>query len=282
MDEKINTILNNYDYFYHISLFQIPYMTLAWLLCIFLRNGSFVDFAWPSGFIVMTVQIYFNSNGLFFRKMLICLPYIICGLRFNIGWVFGRKHYKKEDTRWDLWREKWRNGEGILGIKNISVNFFFFYHCQSFTNIFVLSIPLILACNNKSETISYLEYLGFLVWMISFILENLADHQLAEFKKQNKGKVMCYGLWKYSRHPNYFFEWMIWISYLIIAFDSIRNYEDAFYLLTVPFVAYYFLVEFTGVPMSEKAAEKRRGGDYVNYQKSTNMFFPWFPKNKIN
>jgi steroid 5-alpha reductase family enzyme len=272
---------NIYYYFYKISLFQLPYMTLAWLLCILLKNGSFVDFAWPSGFIFMTIQIYHDSDGLLSRKLFICVPYIICGLRFIIGWIFARKHYKKEDTRWDLWREKWRNGEGIFSIKSVNVNFFFFYHCQSFTNIFVLSIPLILACNNKSEKISFLEFAGLTFWLISFIFENIADNQLANFKKHNKGKVMNSGLWKYSRHPNYFFEWLIWISYLIISLNSIMNKEDMFFLSLVPFVAYYFLVEFTGIPMCEKAAEKKRSTEYVEYKKCTNMFFPWIPKNKI-
>jgi len=271
-------------FFKDLSYFQIPYMTFAWILCIVTGNGSFVDLAWPSGFVIMTSQIFFNSKGYLQRKLLICFPYIFCGLRFIFGWVFARKHYKQEDRRWSLWRRKWEKGEGIFGIKSIPINFFFFYHCQSIANVFCFSIPVILCCNNKSEKLYFGEIIGIGFWALSFILENVADRQLGEFKKtnkdckDNKGKVMKYRLWKYSRHPNYFFEWLIWSSYAFIALFSVKSNFDYLLLTIVPIFAYYFLVYFTGVPMNEKASLESRGNEYAEYQKKTNMFFPWFPR----
>lgn len=274
--------------FIQLAYFQIPYMTFAWLISLKTGNGSYVDLAWPSGFVVMTFQIFSNSKGYFPRKLLICLPYLVCGLRLIFGWIFARKHYKHEDKRWSLWRQKWKKSEGLLGIKHIPTNFFFFFHCQSIANIFSFSVPLILACSNKTEKLNIFEFIGFGLWALSFILENVADNQLTDFKKTSNeekdknGKVMKYGLWKYSRHPNYFFEWLIWSSYTLIALFSAYNNADYLFLSTVPLVAYYFLVYFTGVPMNEKACLESKGDEYAHYQSSTSMFFPWFPKNLDN
>lgn len=276
-------LIDFWNYYNSIALFQIPYMTLAWVLCVLLKNGSYVDFAWPSGFMIMTIQIFLNAKGYFYRKVLLAIPYLICGLRFIFGWTFSRKHYKHEDRRWNLWRDLWSKGEGLFQIKNLNLNFFIFYHCQSFTNIFIFSAPLILAFNNTNPHISYTEIFGLMLWFISFIFENLADLQLAKFKKNklNRNKVMKYGLWKYSRHPNYFFEWLIWNSYSIIAISSVEKLFELVLLLLVSVIVYYFLVYFTGIPICEKAALEKRGEEYLNYQNTTSQFFLWLPSNEL-
>ena len=264
------------SYNYNIFWVQVPTMFIGWLLCITLNNGSFVDFCWPLGLLLLAVQIQ-GPAGLL-RTLLIKLPFIICALRFMLGWIFGRKHYKKEDSRWNLWREKWRKGEGLLSITSPNINFFFFYHAQSLTNVFIFSAPIILMTNNQSEDINYLEIFGFLLWIISFYLENVADLQLVAFKlnKEIRHGVLNTGLWRYSRHPNYFFEILVWTSYVIMSIPSCTEYFHYCMLLLVLMIGYYFLVHFTGVPMAEKSSLLRRGETYRKYMETTNMIFPWF------
>lgn len=280
MSEDLNFI----EIYKDLFIFQVSYMTVAWILGIILKNGSMVDFAWPSGFFLMAIKFYIQGRGNNTRKLMIFIPYVVAGLRFMYGWTFKRKHYKYEDSRWNLWREKWKKGEGLFTIKNIQVNFFFFYHTQSLSNVFFMSLPLILISNNKDESIHLLEIVGLLLWIFGFIIENIADLQLSKFKrnKENKKNVMKSGLWKYSRHPNYFFEFILWISYSIMTIPSITEIWQYLILATLPIVAYIFLVHFTGVPMCEKQSIKNRGILYEYYQSETNMFFPWFPSKNYN
>jgi len=196
-----------------------------------------------------------------------------------VGWTLGRKHYKHEDRRWNLWREHWTNGDGLLGIRNVHINFFVFYQMQALSNVWVFSLPLILMCNNTEETLYKTEILGLIIWAISFYLENVADIQLSKFQLKNKGNINCVmdkGLWRYSRHSNYFFEWMIWNSYALMTFYSINSQWQYAILILMPAVAFYFLVFYTGVPMAEKNSLKRRGEIYRKYQENTSMFIPWF------
>ena len=270
-------ITEAFSIFIYQFLFQFPYMTLAWILCIYLNNGSFVDLAWPSGFLIMSLN-FINNKGWYLRKIIIIIPLILCAIRFVIGWLVFRKHHIYEDSRWKLWRERWRNGNGILGIKSVPFNFFFFYHSQSLTNAFIISFPLILMTNNEYKSLYFLEIIGLLLWVSSFLLENIADSQLSKFKRKKTNGVLQEGLWKYSRHPNYFFEWMVWNSYVLMSLPSVNETWQYFYLILLPIVTYYFLVYFTGVPMAEESSLKKRGEIYSAYQKRTNMFFPWIPR----
>ncbi|KAI8894773.1 hypothetical protein BC833DRAFT_603664 [Globomyces pollinis-pini] len=209
------------------------------------------------------------------------------GSRFMIGWTFSRKHFIKEDHRWNHWRDYWKSGNGFFNntIKSESFNFFCFYHCQSLTNLLFMSIPLHVASYNTNKDYGWPQYCGLLLWIFGFAFENLADVQLAEFKIQNKRasqenqvKVMKKGLWRYSRHPNYFGEFLIWISYSIMTLPYVTKIWELIGLLFLPFVAYYYLVYFTGAWMAEQVSVKKRGIDYVTYQKETSILFPWFPK----
>ncbi len=145
---------------------------------------------------------------------------------------------------------KWRNGEGVFGITNVHFNFYFFYHKQSLANVWIFSLPLILMCNNPEPTLYKSEIVGIVFWFISFSLENVADNQFSSFKIKNRGNknsVMDQGLWRYSRHPNYFFEWMIWNSYSLMTFFSINVTWQYLILLLI----------------------------YRRYQEKTNIFFPF-------
>jgi len=278
----------DYSPWFNNVAFQLIWMTIMWIICTVRNNGSMVDFGWPSGFTVMSAYFFLASKGFTLRKILICTLIIFAGLRFMYGWYFKRKHWVHEDPRWDLWRERWRKGEGWLGLRSVPLNFFFFYHLQSLSNALVFSFPLFLACNNPTQSIYPIEYFSVILWLVSFFLENVADFQLAKFKAKQakllkegliKTPGVCKeGLWKFSRHPNYFFEFMIWCSYSLFSLPSITEAWQYIPVAFQPYLAYYFLVHFTGAWMAEQSSLKKRGEEYRKYISSTNMIFPWFPK----
>jgi steroid 5-alpha reductase family enzyme len=156
-----------------------------------------------------------------------------------------------------------------------------------------MQFPLELAAKNASPKIHVLELLGVGIWISGFLIENVADMQLTAFsvaqaklRKKDPSRadmkaVMKSGLWRYSRHPNYFGEFLLWVGYAVYALPVCASPLDMARLLFLPVVAYYYLVHFTGIFMAEQVSVQRRGEAYVQYQQETSMFFPWFPT-KIN
>ena len=124
-----------------------------------------------------------------------------------------------------------------------------------------------------------LEIAAFVLWTIGVAGESLADWQIARFKADPayKGRTMDRGLWRYSRHPNYFFEWIVWCSYFLFAWSSPYGWVTIY----CPLLMYYLLTRVTGVPMAEEQALRSRGAEYREYQERTNAFFPWPSKNHI-
>jgi len=263
-------------------IFQVCWMSIMYVIALKIKNASMVDFGWPSGYLLMSIAFLFTYKGDITRRTIICGLYIITALRFNIGWLFGRGDWKVEDQRWKLWRERWQAGEGWFGIRSVEINLFFFYHAQSLTNVFIMSVPLHIACSDTTVGLRSLEYGALAFWLISFTFENIADFQLHLFKTRKQkggshGTVMNEGLWKYSRHPNYFFEFLVWMSYSLFSISSVKYAWEIIDLALGMFVAYYFLVCFTGAYIGEKSSLKSRGDVYRRYQQTTSQFVPWFP-----
>lgn len=277
--------MDYYTIYKDLLIYQSFHMTVAWIICCHQNNGSYVDLAWPSGFTIMAIQFLLRGEGELGKKLLIVIPFLLCGVRFMKGWIVDRQHHKFEDTRWNLWREKWKNGKGTFGIKSIAIKFFFFYHCQSLGNVTIISLPLILICNNRSD-ITALEWIGLLIWVASFIFEIISDYQLDLFKAKSKADgtkgVMRTGLWAYSRHPNYFFEFMLWVAYAIMTFPNVVETWQYFLVIYMPISMLWVLVDFTGIPMCEKQSLINRGEPYKKYQEEVSMFIPWFPKTSKN
>eukprot|EP01098_Paradermamoeba_levis_P016040 TRINITY_DN8440_c0_g1_i2.p1 TRINITY_DN8440_c0_g1~~TRINITY_DN8440_c0_g1_i2.p1 ORF type:complete len:312 (+),score=71.15 TRINITY_DN8440_c0_g1_i2:59-937(+) len=258
-------------------------MTVAWVLHMFLKNAGLVDFAWPSGFSLISLFYFFKGKGYLPRKILLTLMYCLCGLRFNLGWI--KRDWGREDKRWGMWRASWKEGKDLVnpfGVTSPPFNPFFFYHFQSLSNILLMTSPNQISCDDEKKEIRWNEWLAVALWITSLFLENTADLQLAKFKmnKENRGKVCNVGMWKYSRHPNYFFEFLIWCSYVLFSFQSVKKKFDFCKLAAIPPLAYFFLVHFTGVPMTERGSIAHRGEAYKSYIRTTNMFFPWFPRSE--
>ena len=129
---------------------------------------------------------------------------------------------------------------------------------------------------NKDQQISMVEYIGAGLWLLCIVGEGISDWQLAYFKKQpeNKGKVCQYGLWNYSRHPNYFFQFSIWVSVLMFALPSPYGWLAVICPLSIG----YLIFKVTGIPMTEEQAVRSKGEAYKEYQRTTSVFVPWFKK----
>ena len=243
-------------------------MLVLWLIQLKSGNAGIVDIAWSYNFGIIAIVYYLYGSGFEPRKMLIAAMVVVWSLRLGM-YLFMRVmgHYKEEDSRYKQLREEWK--------KNLDLKFFLFFQFQAVLNV-ILSIPFLLMVMNDRPGITVLEWAGLCIWIIAVTGEGIADYQLKLFKKNpaNKGKVCDRGLWYYSRHPNYFFEWMIWIAYFVAALSSPYGWIS----IICPLLMSWFLFKVTGIPMTEEQAVRSKGQAYIDYQNSTSVFVPWFKK----
>ena len=279
----------NFQNFLLINLISQIFIFL-FIVCIpayFTDRMSYVDIAWPFGLVAIGIISFFYGDGYLLKKSIISMLYIIAGLRMGIGaLILLKKGYlNKELPRYSYQRIRWKK-KGFINDK-LSVQYEILLQC--FANATFLAIPAILISNNSSQSFSIIEITGFLVWAIFFFLEHISDLQKQKFlinaKKNNlKNQVCNVGLWKYTRHPNYFSEWMIWNGLIIASFSSlIVNNSMLIFLSTttsllyITILMYQTLVFLTGAVPSEYYSLMKRP-DYKRYKQTTNMFFPNFFK----
>ena len=155
-----------------------------------------------------------------------------------------------------------------------SLDFFWFFQAQALAAV-VFSTPALIAAVNREPRIASLEIVALLLWAVALTGEALADRQLERFKARasSRGRTCREGLWRYSRHPNYFFEWLIWVAYALFALAS----PGGALALTAPALMLYLLFRVTGIPATEAQAIRSKGDDYRRYQATTSVFVPWFP-----
>ena len=281
--------IENFQKFLLINLISQIFIFL-FIVCIpayFTDRMSYVDIAWPFGLVAIGIISFFYGDGYLLKKSIISMLYIIAGLRMGIGaLILLKKGYlNKELPRYSYQRIRWKK-KGFINDK-FSVQYEILLQC--FANATFLAIPAILISNNSSQSFSIIEITGFLVWAIFFFLEHISDLQKQKFlinaKKNNlKNQVCNVGLWKYTRHPNYFSEWMIWNGLIIASFSSllVNNSMLIFLstttsLLYITILMYQTLVFLTGAVPSEYYSLMKRP-DYKRYKQTTNMFFPNFFK----
>ena len=247
------------------------------------KRMSYVDIAWPFGLISIGIITLFFGEGYVPRKIIISSLYLISGLRMGLGALLLLKkgYLNKELPRYQFQRIRWNK----KGFTNHSISIQYEILLQCFANITFLVIPAILISNNTLEYFTIFEIIGFVLWIVFFALEHIADIQKQAFlinskKNKLKNQVCDVGLWSYTRHPNYFSEWMIWNALILASFSSLIYTEKIYIfiglltsLLYVSFLMYQTLVFLTGAVPSEYYSLIKRP-DYKKYQKTTNMFFP--------
>ena len=240
----------------------------AWRVARRVNNYSLVDAIWAFSFALLTAGFALEGTGWWVRKFVIALMVGFWSLRLGL-FLFRRirSHYPAEDSRYEELRKNYAPYEAR--------RFFFFFQYQAWS-VVLLVVPFLEICLNPSEEWSVFEIIGGLIWLISVLGESLADAQMNRFKKNplNKGKVCQEGLWKYSRHPNYFFESCLWWGYFIFALGT----PGAAYVVYAPLIILFLLLKVTGVPLAEAQSLKSRGQEYRDYQRRTSVFIPWPPK----
>jgi len=157
----------------------------------------------------------------------------------------------------------------------LNAKMFQFFQFQALLLV-TLSVPFLLAARNRAPSLHPLEVAAVVLWLVALFGETLADAQLAAFKRDaaNRGRVCDSGLWRWSRHPNYFFEWLIWVAFALFALAS----PWGWIALYCPALMLFFLLKVTGVSYTESQLLRSKGESYRRYQERTSTFVPWPPK----
>src|SRR5579863_2057861 len=243
-------------------------MFVLWLIHLAIRNAAVVDVGWALCLALLAIYYAFAGPGYTARKFAMAAMVGFWGFRLAGYLLFARVIGHPEEGRYVQLRKEWK--------RHLALRFLFFFEFQALLDV-VLSAPFLIASLNVSSPLGILEKSGAGIWLVGMIGEAIADMQLHKFKQNpaNSGKTCRAGLWKYSRHPNYFFEWLIWVGYAVFALGSPWGWIG----LISPALILYFLLGVTGIPATEAQALRSRGDEYREYQRTTSSFLPWFPKN---
>jgi steroid 5-alpha reductase family enzyme len=242
-------------------------MTAIWLFSLVLRNASIVDAFWGIGFALLAAVYFVAADGFLGRKILITSLVAAWGLRLSF-YILSRNWGKGEDYRYRAMRER-------AGGKFWWVSFFQVFLLQGVL-LWLISAPILAAhFYDSPDELTVLDGLGAALWAVGFFFEAVGDWQLAVFKADpaNKGSVMQSGLWRYTRHPNYFGDATLWWGYFVIAAATV----DGLWTVFSPIIMTVLLMRVSGVALLEKAQVKTKP-QYRSYIESTSAFVPWFPR----
>lgn len=242
-------------------------MAISWLYAMKIKNIGIVDVTWAGLMALAGIYCALIGNGSNTAKITTGLFAGLWGARLFYS-LFKRVMSEPEDGRYQALRQAWNGSPSKL---------FIFFQGQALI-VALFSIPFWAASSNVSLIPGIWLYLAILVFIISVAGETIADKQLAVFRGNpaNRGKTCRDGLWAWTRHPNYFFEWLHWFSYVLLAVGS------SHFLLSLigPIVMLLFLYRVSGIPWTEAQAIRTRGEDYIQYQKEVSAFFPLPHKTK--
>ena len=243
------------------------YMIIVFTIAQIKKDNSIVDSAWGPGFILVSVLTLFINQNFMFPQILVCVLVVLWGTRLALH-ITVRKRGRGEDFRYAQWRRDWGKWFFLRSLFQI-------FMLQGFI-LLVIAYPIILINHSSTGGIKVLDIIGVLLWLIGFFFEATGDYQLLKFKRrpENKGKIITQGLWKYTRHPNYFGETLIWWGFFLIAL-SVRNGWTA---IISPLLITFLLLRVSGVTMLEKKYAGNK--DFEDYAKRASPFIPWFPKKK--
>jgi steroid 5-alpha reductase family enzyme len=242
-------------------------MLALWLIHLRTGNAAIVDAGWAGGLAILGGIYAFLGGGYWLRSGMIGAMAAIWGLRLAVYLLASRIIGHPEEGRYQELRRQWKT--------NVPFKFLLFFEFQALTCV-VLATPFLLAARNPDPRLSPLEWAAVALWLLAIAGESMADAQLNTFKSDpaNRGRTCQAGLWRYSRHPNYFFEWLIWVAFALFAASSPNGYWG----LLSPALMLYLVLRVTGIPATEAQAIRTRGDEYRRYQATTSAFVPWFRK----
>jgi steroid 5-alpha reductase family enzyme len=242
-------------------------MALLWAWHLRRQNAGIVDVGWTAlvaGLAILDARL---GDGWEYRRAAFGFMMGSWGLRLAVYLLYDRVLNRPEDGRYVEMRRDW----GAEAPRR----FFWFFQTQALAAV-GFSLPALFASTNREPRFSIIELVAAGLWVVAFAGESTADRQLLRFKSNaaNRGRTCRTGLWKWSRHPNYFFEWLIWIAFALFAAAS----PWGWIAFACPAAMLYFLLKVTGIPLNEAQALRSRGDEYREYQRSTSAFVPWFPR----
>ena len=237
-------------------------MVATWLLSLALKNASIVDIAWGLGFVAVAWSVRFAVDGVTARQNLLVALTSVWGLRLG-GYLFIRNHGKGEDFRYRAMRKHWGPKFPIISLLTV-------FTLQGVL-MYVVSLGVQLGQAATSPSLGVLAWVGVAVWVVGLTFEAVGDWQLAAFKRDpaNQGKVMDRGLWRYTRHPNYFGDACVWWGIALVAAETgIGRWG-----LLGALVMTVLLLRVSGVALLEKSLSRRKPG-YAEYVARTSAFVP--------
>ena len=265
--------------------FVVLEMTATFALAQRLRNFGIVDIVWSAGFTPIvwlyvalaawrTYDAKIDAHPEWNWPAALTIAALVTAWSLRLGahlFVRVKSHHPVEDVRYAKLRQEWgaQTGRKMFG----------FFLLQGALQV-VLSLPWLLVILDttpaRNFALGLFAWTGAAIWLAGLVGESIADRQLAKFRTNlaNKGKVCQAGLWNWSRHPNYFFEWLVWVGYAVFALGTPWGWLG----LLAPALMWHFLVNVTGIPMTEELSVKSKGDAYRDYQRTTSAFAPWFKK----
>lgn len=256
-----------------ISLLAIfVFFNFAYIIGRVKKDYSILDVFWGPSFFVIFISSFLQSNSLDLRSILVGALVLIWAIRLGVYIFLRSVKIGKEDFRYASWRTDWGSRADLM----------FYFKVYMLQMILSISIGYPLYLINMSETLETslgtpLDIIGISLWGIGFFFESVGDFQKNKFKNDpnNRGKIMDSGLWRYTRHPNYFGEALLWWGVFFILCSSLPWYQ----IIWGPLILNFLLLKVSGVTMLE---EKYVGDDaYQSYRERTNAFIPWFPKGEL-
>lgn len=231
-------------------------------------NYGIVDIAWSYAFSAVAAFYAAFGSGWPMRRTVIFGMAAVWSARLGTHlFVRVMSHHPTEDARYRQLRKVWA--------ANFAPKMFGFFQLQA-ASVVVLSGGFLIASINRTTALHAWELAGIALWLVAVGGEALADGQLSAFKRDpaNRDAVCDVGLWRYSRHPNYFFEWLVWVAFFVFALGSPWGWVA----IVGPASILWLLLRVTGIPMTEEQSLRSRGDAYRRYQRTTRAFVPWFPK----
>lgn len=250
---------------FQIGLFIFCYASFWFVISLLIKRNDIADIAWGLGFVAIVIFL-FNTHTSTLQSAIVYILTLIWGLRLAIH-IGLRSKGKPEDFRYKKWREEW--GKYFVLRSYLQV-----YLLQGFF-MWIISLPIIVVSMAKNQVISPFVLSGFIIWLIGFAFESIGDYQLMLFikQRQNKSDIMQKGLWKYTRHPNYFGEVLVWWGIFIMVLPL----QYGLWAIISPITISFLLLFVSGIPMLE--AKYKHNQVFQDYKKRTSAFSPMFPKN---
>ncbi len=255
-----------FEYYLYLGWVVSLYMTFWFIISIIKKRNDVADIAWGLGFLLIAVISYLEKDFSFDRGFLSTLLIVFWSIRLSTH-IYLRNRNKKEDYRYKAWRDKWGKSFYLRSFLQVFLS-------QGLLMLIIVS-PVVIVNIYRGGPFQILDLLGLFIWIIGFLFESVGDYQLIKFieNPDNKDKIMQSGLWKYTRHPNYFGEVAQWWGLWIIALSVPYGYLGIIGPLTITIL----ILKVSGIPLLEKKMDNNP--EFQEYKKKVSIFLPLPPKN---